>query len=183
MLDIVIHPQGNKREVPPDVPTMAWIEAMRELASLPNRDEVLAEIPWAHPVMEYLEPKLLIRLKVQALIWRWDTGEWPDEIAYWWPVRLGRRPVCIACHYRSENNTEVCDRCGGPTEPAQVPHGEWSAECIIREDGVLVCGFCGARWSPNHDGSPHEDRCQLCDRISVVIKDEREAREYVTGHF
>jgi len=99
--------------------------------------------------MEYLEPELLIRLKIQALVWREHTGSFPDEVAYWWPVRQGRRR-------------------------SQVPSLDWFALCQIDFDGVLRCGFCGARWSANYDGSPHEGRCKLCDRRSIVTKDERD---------
>jgi len=149
MIEITIKTLGNRREVPPGVPDGDWFEEMRGLASHPDRDELLAEIPWIHPVMEYLEPTLLVRLKIQALVWRKHTGAFPAEIAWWWPVRQGRRR-------------------------GQVPHGTWSAASIINSSGVLQCGFCGARWSPHHDGSPHADRCKLCDRITIVAHDERE---------
>lgn len=178
MLEIVIAPQGNKREVPPDHPYGAWLDDLRYLAELPNRDELISNMDWYHPVMEYLEPALLIRLRIQAIVWKFHTGAYPDEVAHWWPVRLGRRPHCLSCNYRSDNNTEWCDRCGQATEPAQVPHMTDMVEANIDSSGVLHCGFCGARWSANHDGSPHEGRCQLCDRLWLVVNDEREVKEY-----
>ncbi len=148
MLELVIHPQGNKREVPPDVPIGYWLDEMRELASRSDRDELLAELAWTHPVMEYLEPALLVRFKVQALVWRQHTGAFPEEVAYWWPVRLGRRR-------------------------GQVPHMFKVAEAIIDTEGTLHCGFCEARWSAHHDGSPYGIRCKLCDRLWTVVLDER----------
>ena len=171
MESLVIYPQGSRQEVPPGVPDDVWLDAMRELAGLHARDEILAELDWWHPVMEYLEPSLLLRLKVQVLVWRQFTGEFPNEVACWWPVRLGRRPVCRECNYRSNKNTERCFRCGSATEPAQVPHlNEW-ATMNIDEQGILHCGFCGARWSPSDDGSPQleDDRCKLCDRQLVEV--------------
>ena len=160
METLVIHAQGSNKEVPPGVPQGLWIEDLRFLADLPNRDELLAELTWVHPVMEYLEPKLLLRFKVQVLIWRQYTGEFPDEVAWWWPVRFGRRR-------------------------GQVPHMSEVTEAYIDSSGTLHCGRCESRWSANHDGSPrgfqcgmcdkfHTDRCKLCDRIMVIVRDDSE---------
>jgi len=149
MTTTIIYPQGNKREVPPDVPTGRWLNDMREIVDLPE----LADIPWVHPVMEYLDPALLRRFRAQALVWRSYTGEWPEEVAYWWPVRLGRRY-------------------------GQVPHMGEVVESHIDSGGVLHCGFCKARWSAKHDGSPHLDRCKLCDRLWLVILDAREVETW-----
>lgn len=148
MTTVVIYPQGNKREVPPDVPIGAWLEEMRHVAAHPDLEALLTELPWAHPVMEYLEPELLMRFRIQALVWHQYTGEFPGEVAYWWPVRLGRRR-------------------------GQVPSLPWAAKARIDASGVLHCGFCGARWSANSDGTSHPDRCKLCDRLSIVVSDER----------
>jgi len=149
MLELVIKSVANKREVPDSLPPMAWFEEMRALAVLPDRDELLAEMAWWHPVMEFLEPVLLLRLKVQALVWRHHMGSFPDEVAYWWPVRQGRRR-------------------------GQVPSQSWAVDCRINQDGVLHCGFCSARWSAHRDGSPHASRCKLCDRFSIIVSDARE---------
>jgi len=151
MLSITIPTRGNKREVPPGVSPGAWFDEMRELARHPDRDALLTEISWAHPVMEYLDPALLIRFQVQALVWRKHTGEFPEEVAWWWPVRLGRR---------------LC----------QVPHTTSVVEANIDSSGVLHCGYCEARWSSNYDGTPHPERCKLCDRLWLVVSDEREER-------
>ena len=124
---------------------MRWIEDMREIVD----DPALAEVPWVHPVMEYLDPALLRRFRAQAVVWRRYTGEWPQEVAYWWPVRLGRRY-------------------------GQVPHTTEVVEAHIDVSGTLHCGFCGTRWSANRDGSPHDNRCKLCDRLWLVVADERE---------
>ena len=165
----LIHPQGNKREVPPGVPTGLWLDDMRQIIDLPET----SELPWVHPVMEYLDPALLRRFRAQAIVWRWYTGDYPGEVAWWWPVRLGRRPVCPSCNNRQQNDG-ACTRCGTLVEPGPVPHMTEVSECYIDSSGVLHCGFCGARWSSNHDGSPHADRCSLCDRIQNVVRDERE---------
>ena len=127
------------------MPIGLWLEEMRAIVD----DPIISEIPWIHPVMEYLEPALLRRFRAQALVWRSYTGEWPEEVAWWWPVRLGRRR-------------------------GQVPHTTEVVDSYIDSNGVLHCGFCGARWSSNYDGSPHADRCNLCDRLFMVTEDERE---------
>lgn len=175
MLEIVIAPQGNRREVPTDLPYGAWLEDLRYLADLPNRDELIAELDWYNPVMEYLEPALLIRLKIQAVVWRFHMGSFPSEVAHWWPVRLGRRHHCLSCNLRPGGGQEgSCPRCGALMEIPQVPHMTELVEARIDENGTLHCGFCGARSSANRDGSPHPNRCNLCDRLWMVVSDERE---------
>jgi len=132
------------------VPPMVWFDEMRALVDTPD----LANMPWFHPVMELLEPELLRRFQAQAWVWFLYTGDWPkgetchDDVNLWWPVRLGRRR-------------------------GQVPHGdEWTA-ATVDSSGVLHCGWCEARWSPNHDGSSHAARCKLCDRqYTGTQKDE-----------
>lgn len=142
---LIIAPQGNKRELPPDVPAGVWLNELREVVEIPG----LADIPWTHPVMECLSPMELMRFRAQALVWRQHTGDWPREVAWWWPVRMARRR-------------------------GDVPHLNQVVEANIDEDGTLRCGFCGASWSAAHDGSPHKDRCKLCDRRLRVVNDERE---------
>ncbi len=128
---------------------MQWFEDMRDIVD----DPALSDLPWVHPVMEYLDSALLRRFRAQAVVWRSYTGEWPEEVAYWWPVRLGRRY-------------------------GQVPHTTEVVEARIDANGILYCGFCGARCSSNHDGSRHTDRCKLCDRLWLVVSDEREVESW-----
>ena len=137
-----IAPQANKREIPEGIPPELWLDELREVV---KRND-LAEIPWTHPFMEYMNPDELARFGAQALGWRDHTGEWPTECAYWWPMRTARRR-------------------------GEMPHlNDW-ATFYIDDDNVLHCGFCGARWSGHEDGSPHleDNRCKLCDRKLVEV--------------
>ena len=145
MQQLVIHPVGNKREIPAGIPPRLWLDELEVVAGYPD----LSELAWVHPVMEYLSPDELLRFRAQALVWRQYKGEWPSEVAWWWPVRLARRR-------------------------GDIPHSTQVVEAWIDRDGVLRCGFCDARWSANFDGSPHPNRCKLCDRLWLVVKDERE---------
>lgn len=146
MTATVIHEQGNKREVPTDIPPLLWFAEMRAIVDMPD----LKNIPWYHPVMELLDPALLRRFQAQVRVWHMFTGEWPkgetcwDDVNLWWPVRLGRRR-------------------------GQVPHGNDWTTAHIDSSGVLHCGWCGARWSPNHDGSDFDDICKLCDRQYMTV--------------
>ena len=137
--------KGNKREIPGNLPVMLWRDKVLEYEEIPN----LVDIPWYAPEMEYLSPGELKRLRAKALIWREVTGEWPSELAWWWEVRMARRR-------------------------GDLPNMHVVVEARIDADGVLTCGKCSARWSANHDGSPHPNRCKLCDRLWLVVADERE---------
>lgn len=141
---------GNKREIPGDLPVMLWRDRVLELAGDP---EILG-IPWFHPWLEMLTPEELAKMKAKAFIWRDVTGDWPDEIAWWWEIRMARRRGDIL---------HMADR----------------AAAVIDLEGVLHCGYCDAKWSANHNGSPHMDRCKLCDRLWVIIRDDREGGGYV----
>lgn len=138
---------GNKREVPPSLPPMEWMKRVENLVHGPHP----LDIPWYNPAMEYLSPEELRRVKAKALIWATETGEWPKEIAWWWELRLARRR-------------------------GDLPHTDERVTARIDAQGVLHCGQeeCGARWSKNYDGTPHPDRCKLCDRLWDVEVDERE---------
>tara|TARA_Y100000310_G_C20674299_1_gene812063 strand:+ start:1443 stop:1877 length:435 start_codon:yes stop_codon:yes gene_type:complete len=140
MVSVRIPNVGNKREIPPGLPPYRWLEELRFVAEFPD----LSEVPFVHPVMEYLSPEELIRFRAQALVWRKYTGDWPEEVAWWWPVRKARRR-------------------------GDVPHTTEVVEAIIDSSGTLHCGLCGARWSSNTD-----TRCKLCDRLLLVVKDEKE---------
>lgn len=133
---MVIAPQGNKREIPAGIPAEQWLNELREVVEQPD----LAEIPWTHPFMEYMNPDELVRFRAQALVWRQHTGEWPTECAYWWPMRTARRR-------------------------GEMPHLTETASYYIDDQDVLHCGFCDARHSANNDGSPRPNRCHLCDRL------------------
>jgi len=134
--------KGNKREVPGNLPPLVWRDKVLEYEQMD-----LLELAWFHPVMEYLSPDELQRVKAKALIWREITGEWPDDLAYWWEPRMARRR-------------------------GDLPHGDTFALAHIDEDGVLHCGHCAARWSPHHDGSPQATRCKLCDVKWIVIQEK-----------
>ena len=135
--------KGNKREVPGDLPILLWRDKVLEYAALD-----LSYIPWHHEWMEYLSPSELQRLRSKALVWHEVTGTWPEEIVWWWEVRMARRR-------------------------GDIPPTVEIAVARIDEQGVLHCGYCQARWSPDHDGTPHMDRCKLCDRIWIIVADER----------
>lgn len=136
--------KGNKREIPGNLPTILWRDMVLEYTRIPN----LEELPWYLPVMEYLSPDELNRVRAKALVWHEINHEWPSELAYWWEVRMARRR-------------------------GDVPHMNIVVEARIDESGVLHCGFCDARWSSDHDGTPHPDRCKLCDRLWLVVEDAR----------
>jgi hypothetical protein len=135
---------GNKREVPNKLPILEWMDRVEEYVAQPD---VLAELPWYDPVLEFLRPDELIKLKAKALVWAEETGALPKDISVWWEVRMGRRR-------------------------GDVPPTSETSISIVDEMGVLHCGYCEARWSPNDDGTPHAPRCKLCDRIHIT-KEER----------
>ncbi len=139
--------KGNKREVPPGLVPMAWHGRVLEVEA---DTELMADIPFYHEVMESLTPGELARFRAKAYVWRQETGQWPDEVAWWWEVRNARRR-------------------------GDLGHASTVYEARIDEQGVLHCGKdgCGAKWSAPHDGSPHMDRCKLCDAVWLVVTDER----------
>ena len=57
-----------------------------------------------------------------------------------------------------------------------APHTKETVDANIDSEGVLHCGKCEAKWSANYDGSPHPDRCKLCDRVLVVVADQRQSK-------
>ena len=136
---------GNKREVPGNLPVGYWCEWVLEVAAEPG----VLGAPWFHPWLEFLTPAELRVVKAKAVIWHEVTGEWPEEIAWWWEIRMARRR-------------------------GDIGHEDWAATAAIDAQGVLRCGMCGARWSANYDGTPHADRCSLCDRRTMVVLDFRE---------
>lgn len=135
--------KGNKREVPPDLPILVWRDMVLEVEQLSG----LQLIGWFHPVMEFLSPAELKRIRAKALVWRHHTGEWPEDISVWWEVRLARRR-------------------------GDIPHKNEFVLSGIDESGVLHCGRCEARWSADDEGS-HPDRCKLCDVRWIISADER----------
>ena len=137
---------GNNREIPGGLPHLEWDDRVKAVMAAPG---VVEAVPWYDPQMEYLAPEELRRLRAKALVWFQVTGEWPQEVAWWWEVRLARRR-------------------------GDIPHMAEIVAVRIDEDGVLHCGFCEARWSANHDGTPHQDRCKLCDRLWLVTEDKRD---------
>ena len=134
---------GNKREVPNQLPILEWMDRVETYVAQPD---LLAELPWYDPVMEYLRPDEMLKLKAKALVWAEETGALPKDVSVWWEVRMGRRR-------------------------GDVPSTDEIAVSMIDEQSVLHCGYCKARWSANDDGSPYPDRCKLCDRIFVFEKE------------
>jgi len=131
---------GNKREVPADMPVTLWADQVDAYVANP---ELMSALAWFEPVLEYLTPAELIRMRAKALVWREQTGAYPTDVCTWWEVRLGRRR-------------------------GDIPHTSRRAVGHVDDDGTLHCGYCGARWSANYDGSSHADRCSLCDHITVI---------------
>ena len=125
--------KGNRREVPPDIPIMAWWDKVQEYRSWPE----LVTLPWWVPELEYLTPGELITMRAKAMVWRDVTGALPRDVSCWWEVRMARRR--------------------GDLPPSE----EWVG-VVIDAQGVLHCGKCRARWSPNTDGSDFPERCKLC---------------------
>lgn len=111
--------KGNWREVPGDIPPGLWMDKIEEYREDPDR---LAEVAFFDPVMEELTPADLVDLKARLLVWFEVTGEYPTDIAVWWPVRQARNR-------------------------GELPlNGETTV--TIDDAGVLHCGHCAARWSP-----------------------------------
>jgi hypothetical protein len=140
--------KGDKREVPGDLPILYWWDRVAEVQAMD-----LSFLPWHHEWLEYLTTEEIQRTKAKALVWREVEGDWPDEVVWWWEIRMARRR-------------------------GDIPHISDVVEAQIDEDGVLHCGYCKARWSANFDGTPHPDRCKLCDRTWVVIEDARDKETY-----
>jgi len=132
---VVVVVQGNKREVPGDIPVLFWWDMVLEYE---QRPDLLGDLAFYDPIMELIPVNLLLRLKAQLAVWHEILDEYPDDIAVWWPVRLGRRH-------------------------GYIPHTHLAAQATIDDVNVLHCDYCGARWS-----APHPDRCKLCDRIILV---------------
>ena len=136
---------GNKREIPPNLPPLVFRDKVWDLEA--NAD--LDQLDWYLPQMEYLSPEELRRLRAKGLIWREETGAFPTEINWFWEVRMARRR-------------------------GDIPPTREIARSEIDKDGTLKCGYCEAKWSANYDGSPHPNRCKLCDRRMLAIIDKRE---------
>lgn len=121
--------KGNRREIPGNIPPGVWWNKIMEYM---DTEGALDDLAFYDSAMELLPPVRLRRLKAQVRIWREVTGEYPDDISVWWPIRQARKE-------------------------GQIPWPDESAESEIDADGVLHCGKCAARWS-----APHPDRCKLC---------------------
>lgn len=126
--------KGNKREVPPDIPIMAWWEMVQEYRVKPW----INGVPFYSWQMEHLSPEELATIRAKVRVWVEITGAWPGDISCWWEVRMARRR-------------------------GDLPHSNEIAAATIDEQGVLHCGKCQARWSPPHDGGDWPERCKLCD--------------------
>ena len=133
------------------MPQGAWAAEVREIAE----EGWLSDIPFYDPAMESLTPEELARFRAKAFIWRRETGEWPEETAWIWELRMARRRGDLG------HTTEV-------------------TEARIDSDGVLTCGFCHARGSADRQGH-HAGRCKLCDRLWNVTEDKRGINGSRTG--
>ena len=111
--------QGNKREVPANLPVTVWWERVR---SYEEQDGLLPPMPWFDSTLEYLTPKELVRVKAKVRVWHEETGEYPKDISWWWEPRMGRRR-------------------------GDVPHASEVVTATVDEVGTVHCGHCGARWS------------------------------------
>jgi hypothetical protein len=125
--------KGNRREIPGGLPPGLWWDKVREYRASP----VLATLPWYHPCLEYLRPDELAQMRAKALVWYVVTGDFPRDINCWWEVRQARKR-------------------------GEIPARTDIVLSHVRDDGALVCGDCGARWAPHHDGTPQADECKLC---------------------
>jgi len=127
--------RGNLQEIPGDLPAGEWARMVR----MYHADPTTSELAWYHPVLEYLDPRRLAVVRAKARVWREVTGRLPDnsEVNKWWEVRAGRRD-------------------------GQVPQRRDIAVSQIDADNILHCGECGARYSPDRDGTHNQTRCNLC---------------------
>jgi len=125
---------GNRREIPGDLPPIYWRDLVREYEA---QLDVLPSLAFYNPVMEYLAPAELTRLRAKVHVWLEITGRYPDDISTWWEVRQARRR-------------------------GDIPHMTRAALATVDQDRVMHCGHCGARWT-----EPHPDRCKLCDTIAI----------------
>lgn len=124
--------KGNKREVPPMLPPLVWWEQVMEAEA-----SDLSWMLWYDPLLEYLPPDDLQRVRAKARVWLLAMGEYPRDINCWWEIRQGRKARII-------------------------PLRDKGTVGAIQDDGVLICQECKARWSAQHDGSDHANRCKLC---------------------
>ena len=144
---------ANKRELPPDIPPMAWWMKVNEY----QESKAFAFLPWYDSQLEYLRPEELDRVRAKALVWLEITGNLPKDITCWWEIRNARKR-------------------------GELPLSDEVVDARIDENGVLHCGHCAARWSSNSDGTPHGDRCfNLCGRLWRVVEDLREKMEDDNG--
>ena len=107
----------NKRELPSDIPPMDWDDRVKTWEARP---EALAGV--YHSLLEYLTPSEANRLRAQMVVWVEETGEAPNDVNTWWPVRMARRR-------------------------GDVPHTNEVVIGTVDGEGVMHCGNCGARWS------------------------------------
>lgn len=124
--------KGNKREVPSGLPPLRWAE----LVQLYKANGMANEFPWTHPMLEYLEPEALLTVKAKALVWLEYTGVKPTDLSCWWEMRQGRKA-------------------------GEVPYNQVAVAAEIDINGILHCGHCGARWTPDRYGE-YGGRCNLC---------------------
>ena len=137
--------KANKREIPGDLPPALWWDRLREIECQG------VDIPWYLPQMEYLRPEDLQRVRAKALIWYEVTGQWPQDINFWWEVRQAR------------NRGDLALRAG-------------YAVSAVDGEGILRCGECAARCSPDSDGT-YGQRCNLCGTPWIVRCGDAEAAE------
>ena len=110
--------KGNKREIPGELPPLEWWERVTWYY---ERND-FSSLYWHDPVLEYLTPDEVRRIRAKAMAWIEVTRETPCDIATWWEVRKARRR-------------------------GDAPHTAERAIATIDDDEVLHCGHCGARWS------------------------------------
>lgn len=130
--------RGNRREVPPGLPILAWWEKVQEYRSQ------AVEVPWYHPDLEYLSPAALAQIRAKALVWFETTGRWPTDINCWGEIRRGRL---------NGNVPRRTAQTVGRVDDAGVLHcGECGARVSVNQDGTYGrdgnqrCNCCGIRW-------------------------------------
>ena len=144
--------KGNRCEIPhdprgiySDMPLGFWALQVRKYHQDPHTQMMMIEqVPWHHPMLEYLDPRRLAVVRAKARIWWEITGMLPNdsEVHKWWELRAARRE-------------------------GQVPLRQDVAISEIDENNILWCGECGSRYSSDRDGQHREERCNLCGMILI----------------
>ena len=126
---------GNKRELPGGIPILAWWEKVAGY----EHSTAIDNIPWFDPLLEYLTPEAMRRIKAKALVWHDIRGEWPTDITCWWEVRQGRKA-------------------------GYVPWSTTLVDARVDEEGTLHCGNCKARGTPSIGDveERYPTGCKLC---------------------